>query len=328
MKTLEQIRAALQAYPIEVKFPDIDKWKTSNTGVDYVHTFDSGAAGPHVMIMALTHGNEVSGAIAVDKLLQAGLRPLKGRVTLGFANVEAYHRFDKNNPDTMRFIDEDLNRVWSEAKLDSSADSLELRRARALRPIVDSVDLLLDIHSMHEEAPPLMMSGPLEKGVRFAAEIGVPEHVIVDAGHPNGKRMRDYGGFGDAGSLKNALLIETGQHFSVRSKDVALDASARFLIETGAVAAADLAGFLTQTKAAQQQVLQVTQPVVADTLNFEFAQDFRGLELIEKAGTAIARDGERKIVTPYDKCVVVQPSLRHIGPGVTVMRLARVLDAR
>ena len=102
MKTLEQIRAALQAYPIEVKFPDIDKWKTGNTGVDYVHTFDSGAAGPHVMIMALTHGNEVSGAIAVDKLLQAGLRPLKGRVTLGFANVEAYHRFDKNNPDAMR----------------------------------------------------------------------------------------------------------------------------------------------------------------------------------------------------------------------------------
>jgi predicted deacylase len=253
------------------------------------------------------------------------LRPLKGRVTLGFANVEAYKRFDKNDADATRFLDEDLNRVWSEARLDGSEDSVELRRARALRPIVDSVDLLLDIHSMHEEAPPLMMSGPLEKGMRFAAEIGVPEHVIVDAGHPNGKRMRDYGGFGDAGSPKNALLIETGQHFSMRSRDVALDAAARFLIATGAVAAADLAQFLTQEKAARQRVLQVTQPVVADTMDFEFAQDFRGLESIEKAGAVIARDGKREIVAPYDGCVVVQPSLRHLGPGVTVMRLAKVL---
>jgi predicted deacylase len=325
MKTLEQVRAALQAYPMEVAFPDIEKWKSGNTGVDYVHTINSGIAGPHVMIMALTHGNEVSGAIAVDRLLQTGLRPLKGRVTLGFANVEAYKRFDKNDADATRFLDEDLNRVWSEARLDGSDDSVELRRARALRPIVDSVDLLLDIHSMHEEAPPLMMSGPLEKGTRFAAEIGVPEHVIVDAGHPNGKRMRDYGGFGDAGSPKNALLIETGQHFSMRSRDVALDAAARFLIATGAVAAADLAQFLTQEKAAKQRVLQVTQPVVADTMDFEFAQDFRGLESIEKAGAVIARDGKREIVAPYDGCVVVQPSLRHLGPGVTVMRLAKVL---
>jgi predicted deacylase len=326
MKTLEQIRSKLQAYPMEVTFPDISKWKTSNTGVDYVHTFEGAIAGPHVMIMALTHGNEVSGAIAVDTLLRAGLRPLKGRITLGFANVEAYRRFDKDDADATRFIDEDLNRVWSEARLDSKADTLELRRARELRPIIDSVDLLLDIHSMHEEAPPVMMSGPLKKGMRFAAEIGVPEHVIVDAGHPNGKRMRDYAGFGDAGSPKNALLIETGQHFSSRSRDVAVDAACRFLIVTGAVKVDHLASFLTQAKPAKQRFLQVTQPVVADTMDFEFIEDFRGLELIEKAGTVIARDGDREIATPYDNCILVQPSLRHVGPGVTVVRLAKVLD--
>ncbi|MDY7578202.1 M14 family metallopeptidase [Herbaspirillum sp. RTI4] len=327
MNTLEHIRAQLQAYPIEVDFPAILKWKDGNAGVDYVHSFDSGLAGPHVMIVALTHGNEVSGAIAVDKLLQLRLRPQKGRVTLAFGNVEAYARFDSAHPDATRFVDEDMNRVWSPSRLDSTDDSLELRRARALRPIVDSVDFLLDIHSMHEEAPPLMMSGPLDKGIRFAAEIGVPENVIVDAGHPNGTRMRDYGGFGDAASAKNALLIETGQHFSVLSRDVALDAASRFLIATGVVAAADLAEFLVAEKPAAQRLLQVTQPIVADTMDFTFAQDFRGLELIGQAGTVIARDGAREIVTPYDNCVIVQPSLRHLGPGVTVMRLARVIGA-
>lgn len=325
MNTLEQIRAKLQVYPLEVAFPDIRRWQHGNTGVDYIHAFDSGVAGPHVMIMALTHGNEVSGAIAVDRLLRADLRPLKGRVTLGFANVEAYHRFDSKNPDASRFVDEDLNRVWSASRLDSGDDSLELRRARELRPIIDSVDFLLDLHSMHEEAAPLLLSGPLQKGIRFAAEIGAPEHVIVDAGHPNGKRMRDYGGFGDVVSPKNALLIETGQHFSLRSRDVALDAAARFLIKTGVVAATRLDDFLMPGKIPPQHFLQVTQPVVADTTDFEFTQDFRGLELIEHAGTVIARDGEREISTPYDNCVIIMPSLRHVAPGVTVMRLAKVL---
>lgn len=326
MKTLEQIRAKLQEYPMEVTFPDIARWQAGNTGVDYVHTFDSGVAGPHVMIMALTHGNEVSGAIVVDQLLRRGLRPIKGCLTLGFGNVDAYQRFDSKNPDATRFIDEDMNRVWSMSRLDSSDDSVELRRARALRPIIDSVDFLLDLHSMHEEAPPLLLSGPLAKGIRFAADIGAPENVIVDVGHPNGKRMRDYGAFGDPDSQKNALLIETGQHFSVRSKDVALDAASRFLIKTGAVTAADLSSLMNNTKPVAQRVFQVTHPVVADTMDFEFAHDFRGLELIAHAGTVIACDGDRKIVTPYDDCVIVMPSLRHLGPGVTVMRLARVLD--
>jgi predicted deacylase len=325
LNTLEKIRAKLPAYPIEVTLPDIDKWKQGNTGVDYVHTFDSGVAGPHVMIMALTHGNEVTGAIAVDRLLQLGLRPLQGRVTLGFANVEAYKRFDKNDADATRYIDEDMNRVWSKAKLDSSQDSVELRRARALRPIVDSVDLLLDMHSMHEESAALMMCGALVKGMRFAAEVGAPEHVVADPGHLNGSRLREYGGFGDPYSTKNALLIETGQHFSLQSQKVALDVAARFLIATGAVAEADLAGFLSP-KPASQRFREVTQPIAAESMDFEFTQDFRGLELIEKAGTVIARDGKREIVAPYDRCVVVQPSLRHLGPGVTVVRLAKVLD--
>ena len=326
MQTLEQIRAKLHDYPIEIAFPNIAEWQVGNTGVDYVHTFDSGVAGPHAMILALTHGNEVSGAITVDKLLRAGLRPFKGRLTLAFGNVEAYRRFDSSAPDASRFIDEDMNRVWATERLDSSDDSQELRRARALRPIIDSVDFLLDLHSMHEEAPPLMLSGPLEKGIRFAIDIGVPEHVIVDAGHANGKRLRDYEAFGDPASPKNALLIETGQHFSIRSKDVALDAASRFLIQTGVVAAADVADFMQRATPPAQHVFEVTQPVIADTMDFEFTEDFRGLELIARAGTVIARDGDKEIVTPYDDCVIIMPSLRHLGPGVTVMRLARVLN--
>ena len=86
---------SMEAYPIEVEFPDISVHEQSSSGIAYVHTFDSGVPGPHVMINALTHGNEVCGAIVVDALLRARLRPRRGKLTLAFANVEAYRRFDR-----------------------------------------------------------------------------------------------------------------------------------------------------------------------------------------------------------------------------------------
>lgn len=325
MKTLEQVRATLAPYPIEVAFPDIARWRVGNGGVEYVHSFDSGVAGPHVMVMALTHGNEVSGAIAVDALLSKGVRPRCGRLTLAFGNVAAYQRFNPEDIDATRYLDEDMNRVWDPARLDGPEDSVELRRARALRPIVDSVDLLLDIHSMHEEAPPVMMCGALDKGLTFAAQVGVPEVLVADAGHTNGRRLRDYGGFGDPASPRNAVLIETGQHVSLRSRDVALDVTARFLLAVGSVERADLAAFLSEAALAPQRALRVTEPVVAQSMDFAFVDDYRGMELIPKAGTVIAREPGREVVTPYDNCVLVQPSLRHLGPGVTVVRLAKVL---
>lgn len=255
--------------------------------------------------------------------MRSGVRPRQGRLSLGFANIQAYQRFDPQDIDATRFIDEDMNRVWLPSTLDGPRDSAELRRARELRPLIDSVDLLLDIHSMHEESPPLMMCGACAKGLAFAQSLGVPATIVADAGHANGRRMRDYGGFGDAASPKNALLIETGQHFSKTSERVALDVAARFLIATQAVVEADVSTFLSQEKPAAQQCLQVTDPVIAHSMDFSFTDDFRGLERISHAGTVIARDAQREIVTPYDNCVLIQPSLRHLGQGVTVVRLAR-----
>src|SRR6201999_3559873 len=100
-----------EAYPIEVEFPDIAQHEQSSSGIAYVHTFDSGLPGPHVMINALTHGNEVCGAITVKGLLDLGVRPRRGKLTLAFSNVEAYLTFDASKPDASRFVDQDFNRV-------------------------------------------------------------------------------------------------------------------------------------------------------------------------------------------------------------------------
>jgi predicted deacylase len=313
------------AYPIEVAFPDIAPHAAGNTGIPYVHTFDSGVAGPHVMINALTHGNEVCGAIVVDALLCAGLRPRRGRLTLAFANVDAYGRFDPARPDAARFVDQDFNRVWTAQTLDDlSRDSSELRRARAMRPVIDTVDLLLDLHSMHEKSAPLIVAGPLAKGAGFAAQLGTPPTVICDEGHPEGRRMRDYEGFGDPASPKNALLIECGQHWETGAVRVARDTAARFLLLSGIVEAGDLPAGWVQPLPAEMRIVRVTEPVVAKSMDFRFAGAYTGLEVMPTAGTVIGWSDGEPVRTPYDDCMLVMPSLRQLRPGVTVVRLGRI----
>ncbi|NTX32197.1 succinylglutamate desuccinylase/aspartoacylase family protein [Burkholderia pyrrocinia] len=316
---------AFTPYPIEVAFPDLAPHRAGNTGVDYVYRFESGQPGPHVMVNALTHGNEVCGAIVVDALLALGVRPRRGTLTLSFANVAAYARFDPACPDAARFVDQDFNRVWTPAVLDDlSVRSSELERARALRPFVDAADWLLDLHSMHERSAPLIVAGPLDKGIELARRVGAPATVIRDAGHPEGTRMRDYAAFGDAASPACAILVECGQHWEARAVDVARDCTARFLVASGAVDAADLPPDWFLPLPDTMRVVQVTEPVVATSHAFRFAGDYTGLEHFADAGTVIGWSNDVPVVTPYPDCVLVMPSLRQLRPGVTVVRLGRL----
>ena len=317
-------------HPIEISPPDISAWRKGNTGVEYVSVFDSGKPGPSVMVQALTHGNEFCGAIALETLLRDGLVPISGKLTLAFANVAAYARFDFNDPDRSRYIDEDLNRVWADAALDGPRDSMELRRARELRRFVDAADFLLDLHSMHEPCAPIMVCGTVDKGAQYARKIGMPECLLLDTGHPAGLRMIERGGFGDPASPKCAVLIECGQHWEKSSVDVALDTTLRFLMLTGTVDASFAKPRLRLALPATQRVVRVTEPVVAKSMQFRFAGTYPGLEVIPKEGTPVAYDveGGREFVwkTPYDNCVLVMPSLVHVKPGTTMVRLGRYAD--
>jgi predicted deacylase len=314
-------------HPIEISPPDIAPYKTGNTGVDYVHVFDSGQPGPNVMIQALTHGNEFCGAIALDLLFKKKITPQKGKLTLAFANVAAFERFDFADPDRSRYIDEDYNRVWGDDALRGPRDSAELRRARELRPFVDAADYLLDLHSMHEPCRPIMVCGVQGKGgvksAAFSRRIGVPGDLLVDTGHPAGLRMIERGAFGDPASPRTAVLIECGQHWEKASADVAVDTTFRFLLAAGAVNASICKSHARLAAPAVQRLIRVTEPVVAKSMDFKFPYLFKGLEVIKQAGTVIATDGDRTWKTPYDDCVMVMPSLAHLKPGTTVLRLGR-----
>lgn len=312
-------------YPVNIEAPDISPYRHGNTGVDYVTTFDSGTSGPHVMLSAVVHGNELCGAIALDYLMRQEVRPVAGKLTLAFMNVEAFESFDDSNPTVSRYIDEDFNRLWSREVLEGDRDSAELRRARAVRPIVDQVDYLLDIHSMQHSTVPLMMCGPLEKGRQLARDLASPEHVVSDAGHAAGRRMRDYEAFADASSPRNALLVECGQHWDPASVSVAKEIALRFLARCEVVDPSFVEEHLTEPAPPSQRVVEVTGPITIETDNFRFTESFRGMEVIEKKGTLIGWDGAAEVRTPYDNCVLIMPS-RRLRRGESAVRFGRYTD--
>ena len=258
-------------YEIASTSPDIALYKRRNTGLDYVTTQDGGRPGPHVVVNALTHGNEYCGAIALDFLFRHGVRRTRGH---------------------------------------------------EVRPIFDRADFLLDLHSMQAKCVPLSIAGPLPKGRDLAAAIAYPAHVVIDAGHAAGGRLRDYAGFADPASAKSAALIECGQHWEAASAEVAIKATLRFLRNLDMIERDFAAAHGAAVPLSPQTVIEVTHAVTIKNEAFAFVREFGGLEVIPAAGTVLVHDGDEPIATPYDDSVLVTPS-RRFKPRRTAFRLGR-----
>ena len=306
----------LPEFDIQFAAPDLSDWQHGNFGLPGFWRFDAPAPGPHVVITALVHGNEIGGAVALDRLLRAGPTPLRGRLTLGFVNLDAYARFDPAQPTTSRYVDEDMNRLWDAALLEGARQSTELGRARAIRPVIDTADLLLDLHSMLWPSEPLILSGPTARGRAWAASIGTPSMVVADHGHSSGRRLIDYAPFTDPDGTRAAILVEAGQHWQ-------LDTVSCLQASIDGVLAAT--GLSDRTPAAAQppaRFAEVTAAITASSGGFSFVREFCGGEVVPQRHTLIAMDGATEIRTPHDDCLLVMPSLRP-SRGHTAVRLAR-----
>ena len=283
-------------------------------------SFDSGQPGPHVAITALVHGNELCGAWALLRLLERGIRPCR-RLSLAFVNLAAFDAFDPGDPRASRYLDEDLNRVWSPATLDGPRRSHELDRARELRPLIENADFLLDIHSMQSGAPPLLLTGVTDKGRRLAGAMGFPACIVADdAGHRNGARIRDFGPlatptaraprfWSNAASIGPTQRRGGERRLPPVSRPGGGGAPAARPSGPPARAQAPACGGGDRSRHRRRRPLPLHPGVP-------------GCEVIPDAGTVIAYDGALPIRTPYDQCVLIMPS-RRLAPGFTAVRLGQ-----
>src|SRR3569832_1268503 len=215
---------------------DLRPYRDGNTCVDYVHRFESGKPGPHARVNALTHGNECCGMVAATHLLDTGVRPKIGTLTVSFANVEAYESFDEAEPFKSRLLVHNLNRIWSKEWLDGNEKSPELKRARELRPVVAAADHILDIHSTAQPVEPFWGYAGFERNAKAALAIGVPHiHLVMPSGMKTGTPLIEHGLHGTASHHGVALVAACGQHFQRASGELASEVTKRFLAHFGLV---------------------------------------------------------------------------------------------
>jgi predicted deacylase len=296
--------------------PDLRPWLDGNCGIPGVWSFTAAAPGPHLALVALTHGNEIAGAVVLAELLRASIRPERGRLSVVFANTDAFQAFDPENPTATRYLDEDLNRLWGEDRLQSPRNSSEMRRVRELLPLVESVDVLVDLHSMLWPSDPLILASETEASIKLGLSLGTPRLTVADHGHIAGRRLVDHARFTAPGSTAAAVLVEAGQHWEAATVETMNLAARRALGLFG------IAGPAPAPLPEPPVLARVTETVTACSHNFMFLREFRGGEVIPEAGTVIAQDGVREIRTPHDDCLLVMPT--PIAPrGHTAVRLAR-----
>jgi predicted deacylase len=289
---------------LEVLPRDLSAYREGNIGIDYVHRFESGQPGPHVLINALTHGNEICGMTAATHLLDAGVRPKIGTLTVSFSNVAAYESFDIEKPFDSRQLLHNMNRIWSSDWLDGVEDSPELARARTLRSVVEAADHILDIHSTSQDVPPFWVYPAYARNSAVALAIARPAlHLVMPQGLGSGTPLIQYGAHGQAGDGPGvALVVECGQHFHQSSSNLATAVTLDFLAHFGLIDPVPRQG-----PAQPQRRFELLETHLVKTDAFEFTRPLVGLETFAK-GTLIATDGEHQIVSPCDDCTVFMPT--------------------
>lgn len=112
-------------------------------------TFDSGAAGPRVLLLGGVHGDETPGPKGLEALsadLAAGkIKLFKGSVTVAARVNEAALAARQHH------LDENLNRIIG---LPPKPGSREGALAVELAALIDAHDAVLDLHATQEPSPP------------------------------------------------------------------------------------------------------------------------------------------------------------------------------
>jgi predicted deacylase len=291
------------AIDFEILPRDLSAYREGNTCIDYVHRFESGVPGPHVLVNALTHGNEFCGMVAATHLLDTAVRPKVGTLTVSFANVAAYESFDREKPFVSRQLVHNLNRIWSPEWLDGSEKSPEVRRARELRPVVAAADHILDLHSTAQPVEPFWVYPGFARNTAAALAIGAPAiHLVMPKGLNTGTPLIQHGRHGTEDGDGVALVAECGQHFLRSSAEMAVDVMMRFLAHFGLVDRDPAA-----PPAPPARRFELLSTPVIKTEAMRFARPLVGLETFAK-GELIATDGPDEIRAPCDDCTVFMPA--------------------
>ncbi len=206
----------------------------------------------------------------------------------------------------------DINRLLDYGFVDAlprKAWTPEHHRALDLRPVLEGLDCLLDLHSATADTVPFAILNDAPGTLDLGRRVGVGhlsrgwERVLADRATIGVLARRG----------RPALSIECGQHDAPATGEAAWGFAMRFLSASGVIG---------HPRPAPEpvQVFELAEAIDKPAADFRFVRPLRGFERLE-AGAVLGTHGGGELRVGYD-CVVMLPN-DAVPVGVHVAYLAR-----
>lgn len=258
--------------------------------------------GPTIGLVCNVHGNEPCGRKAVHRVL-ADYEIERGSLVLIAGNQEAALI-------NRRFVESDMNRMFTKDQLNSSDGPVDLDRAKYLAEIVPTLglDQAIDFHSTSSAMKhPFSVCFPQ---AAHLAEICPVVPIYGWSGIVKGtliEWMIDHG--------TPSLVVETGEHFSTRAANIAEQVVLSVLSHYGLIT---LKSPLKTKRRPKYQVLEHIQ--VSHAKTFTMSRAYASFDKLA-SGELIAHDKKREYRVPEGEgyfilMPAVQDNVRQgISPG-------------
>jgi len=279
--------------------------------------YGDAAAGPTLVVTGGLHGNEPAGVVALGRVfreLEQRRPKVRGQLLGLVGNSCALAQ-------NTRFVDEDMNRVWTKAGVEAlrrqapARDHSEQREQRGLLAILDPLleaarsdarrrALLLDLHSTSGGGPPFIVMGDTLQNRELAFALSAP--VLLGLEENIEGTLIEY--FGAGGNV--AIVLEGGQNEDPRTADNHESAVWIALVSCGLLAATDAPdydGHRARLRAAASGVPSVIEVVHRHDIEpqnepyFRMIPGLKGFMQIEK-GRLLAHDGphaQAQVTAPF-----------------------------
>lgn len=254
---------------------------------DYM-VFDSHNEGPKSAIFVGVHGDEVCGIYAVQELLK-NFSLDKGSVIFVFGNPKAIEK-------GTRYVDFNLNRSFKEISeyTETVQRTYEFKRAQELKKYLETVDVLLDVHSSGSisSEPFIICEENADDIVNAFSERFTKIVHGFDALQSGGTDyyMNSIGKIG--------ICIECGSHQDPNAKDLAKETIVRFLEIRG-----HFNKNIEHKKSIDKTRIQLINLYYTQSDNFTLVKEFADFEMLPE-NFLFANDGGREMITP-EKCLIL-----------------------
>lgn len=259
---------------------------------DSFFTIDSGRPGPTLLVLGGVHGDEPCGVELVERTASepSAFAPRRGKIVCALGNPAAIAA-------KKRFVTHNLNRLFLPSDEGNPCTCPEHERARQLRPLLRSADVLLDIHASYTpKSEPFLIC---ERNA-LPIVLGVPVPTVCfgfDAVQPGGT---DY--FMNAAG-KIGICVECG-YLGDASNDIA-ERSLLAVMRGMGMADGDGVGDAKKTLL-EATLLYVTRE------NFRVASPFADFDRVRR-GEIIGHDGAEPVLAEDDASILFARDCG--GPG-------------